>query len=142
MLCTFLLTLYLGLGKRLHELKLLAQGKSKKTRPVLDHYHERSVQFAALFIAGLTIASYTIYTLTAALPQQPLRSQQTPFSSPLLLATIPFTVFGITRFHTLLSSESPESPTDQILKDRVFIINILLWIGLMAFVALSAAPNA
>jgi decaprenyl-phosphate phosphoribosyltransferase len=137
LLCTFLLTLYLGLGKRLHELKLLEQGKSKKTRPVLERYHKDGVSFAALFIAGLTIASYTIYTLTAALPQQPLRSQHTPFSSPWLLATIPCTVFGITRFHTLLNSESPESPTDQILKDRVFILNIFIWIGLMVFVALS-----
>ncbi len=135
--CTFLLTLYLGLGKRLHELRLLEAGKSKKTRPVLEKYHHNGVSFAALFIAGLTIASYTIYTLTASLPEQPLRSQQTPFSSPLLLATIPFTVFGITRFHTLIDSDAPESPTDLILKDKIFIANILLWVGLMTWIALS-----
>lgn len=135
--CTFLLTLYLGLGKRLHELRMLELGRSKKSRAVLERYHKKGVRFAALFIAGLTIASYTIYTLTAALPEQPLRSQHTPFSSPLLLATIPFTVFGITRFHSLIDSDEPDSPTDLILKDKIFLVNILLWIGLMTWVALS-----
>ena len=134
--CTFLLTLYMALGKRLHELQLIERGEVKgSSREVLKRYREASVSFIALFVAGLTIASYTIYTLTAALPEQPLRSQHTPFSSPMLLATIPCTVFGITRFHALLHSDSLSSPTEQILHDKSFIANLVLWIGLMIYVA-------
>ena len=66
--CTFLLSLYLGLGKRLHELRLVQQGRSDKARPVLDRYRAEHLDFGVLFVAGLTIAAYTIYTLTAALP--------------------------------------------------------------------------
>ena len=134
--CTFLLALYLGLGKRLHELNLLLEGKSTKTRPVLERYRQEHLDFGVLFVAGLTIAGYTIYTLTSALPEQPLRSKHTPFDSAYLPATIPFAVFGITRFYQLLKSESLASPTELILRDAPFIANLLLWgvaMGVLAF---------
>ncbi len=125
--CTFFLALYLGLGKRDHELRLYLAGEVKKSRKVLESYRAEHLDFAVLFVAGLTIAVYTIYTLTSALPEQPLRSQHTPFSSPWLPVTIPFAVFGITRFYQLVNKESPESPTDLLLADWPFIANLLLW---------------
>ena len=97
-ICTFLLALYLGLGKRLHEFRLMQSGRTEKSRPVLERYRGEHLDFGVLFVSGLTIAGYTIYTLTAALPDQPLRTRATPFDSPYLPATIPFAVFGITRF--------------------------------------------
>lgn len=134
--CTFFLALYLGLGKRDHELQLHIRGEVEKSRKVLEQYREEHLDFAVLFVAGLTIAIYTIYTLTAALPAQPLRSQHTPFTSPWLPITIPFAVFGITRFYQLIKKESPESPTDLLLHDRIFIVNILLWAAVMLTLAL------
>lgn len=134
--CTFFLALYLGLGKRDHELHLKIRGEVKDSRKVLDQYREEHLDFAVLFVAGITIAVYTIYTLTSALPDQPLRSQHTPFESPWLPITIPFAVFGITRFYQLIKKDSPESPTDLLLHDRIFIINILLWSAVMLTLAL------
>jgi 4-hydroxybenzoate polyprenyltransferase len=125
--CTFLLSLYLGLGKRSHELKLVRLGKADKVRKVLERYRADQLDFAVLFVAGLTIACYTIYTLTAALPDQPLRSQHTPFASPYLPMTIPLAVYGITRFYMLLQKDSMESPTELILSDLPFILNIVVW---------------
>ena len=127
--CTFLLSLYLGLGKRQHEMAMLKRGEASKVRKVLERYHPDHLEFAFLFVAGLTIACYTVYTLTASLPDQPLRTQKTPFASPYLPATIPFTVFGITRFYQLVNNDSPYSPTDLILKDWPFILNLVLWVG-------------
>jgi 4-hydroxybenzoate polyprenyltransferase len=127
--CTFLLSLYLGLGKRQHEMAMLKRGEASKVRKVLERYHPDHLEFAFLFVAGLTIACYTVYTLTASLPDQPLRTQNTPFASPYLPATIPFTVFGITRFYQLVNNDSPYSPTDLILKDWPFILNLVLWVG-------------
>lgn len=134
--CTFFLALYLGLGKRDHELRLFLAGEVKKSRKVLERYRAEHLDFAVLFVGGLTIAVYTIYTLTAALPDQPLRTQHTPFASPWLPATIPFAVFGITRFYQLINRETPESPTDLILRDASFIANLLLWGAAMAVVSL------
>lgn len=133
--CTFLLALYLGMGKRLHELRLMEQGRVDRSRPVLERYRVEHLDFGVLFVSGLTIAAYTIYTLTAALPDQPLRSQHTPFASPYLPATIPFAVFGITRFYQLLNSESLDSPTELILKDIPFIANLGFWGGAMLTLA-------
>jgi decaprenyl-phosphate phosphoribosyltransferase len=134
--CTFLLSLYLGLGKRSHELKLVKMGRADKVRKVLERYNADQLAFGVLFVAGLTIACYTTYTWTAALPDQPLRSQHTPFASPYLPITIPLAVYGITRFYMLLQKDSMESPTELILSDLPFIINILIWalcMGLLAF---------
>ncbi len=127
--CTFLLALYLGLGKRQHELKLVMRGEASKVRKVLERYHPELLEFAFLFVAGITIACYTVYTLSASLPNQPLRVTQTPFNSVYLPITIPFTVFGITRFYQLVNKDSPESPTDLLLRDWPFILNILGWGG-------------
>jgi 4-hydroxybenzoate polyprenyltransferase len=142
--CTFFLALYLGLGKRDHELRLFLDGEVKKSRKVLERYRAEHLDFAVLFVAGMTIAVYTIYTLTAALPElttalpyQPLRSRPTPFTSPWLPMTIPFAVFGITRFYQLINKDSPQSPTDLLLKDRPFLINIFFWGAVMLALALS-----
>ncbi len=127
--CTFLLALYLGLGKRQHELKLVMRGEATKVRKVLERYHPELLEFAFLFVAGITIACYTVYTLSASLPNQPLRVNATPFNSAYLPITIPFTVFGITRFYQLVNKISPDSPTDLLLKDWPFILNLVCWAG-------------
>lgn len=134
--CTFLLALFLALGKRQHELKLVAQGRADKVRKVLERYRPEQLDFAVLFVAGNTIACYTVYTLTASLPNQPLRTQMTPVSSPYLPVTIPFVVFGITRFYQLINTDSPHSPTDLLLRDVPFLINGVVWaivIGTLTF---------
>ena len=140
--CTFFLALYLGLGKRDHELRLFLAGQVKKSRKVLEQYRAEHLDFGVLFVAGLTIAVYTIYTLTAALPEltsalpyQPLRSRPTPFTSPWLPITIPFAVFGITRFYQLVNKDLPHSPTDLLLRDAPFLINLALWGGVMLTLA-------
>src|SRR5690554_280237 len=61
--CTFFLALYLGLGKRDHELQLKIRGEVQNSRKVLERYRVEHLDFAVLFVAGLTIAVYTIYTL-------------------------------------------------------------------------------
>jgi len=132
--CTFLLALYLGLGKRVHELRMYESDEHAKSRKVLERYHNDYLNFAFLYVAGLTIAAYTIYTLTAALPEltqtmtfQPLRARPTPFATPYLPITVLFAVFGITRFYQLAETDSPHSPTDLILQDLPFVVNLAAW---------------
>ena len=103
---------------------------------MLERYRAEHLDFAALTVAGLTIAAYTIYTLTASLPNQPLRAEATPFASPYLPLTIPFAVLGIVRFYQLLRSPSLDSPTELILRDWPFIVNLALWGVVMTVIAL------
>lgn len=139
-ICTFLLALYLGLGKRLHEMLLVESGEVKKARKVLEHYRLEHLQFGVLFVAGLTISAYTIYTLAAALPNQPLRATVTPFASPWLPITIPLAIFGVVRFYQLLQMQNLKSPTELILRDKVFIANLLIWGVVMAILGFGLLP--
>lgn len=135
--CTFLLALYLGLGKRAHELALVTSGQATKVRKVLEKYKSEHLDFAFLYTAGATIACYTVYTLTASLPDQPLRRTATPFDSEWLPLTIPFTIFGIVRFYQLVQHDSPDSPTDLMLRDWPFLLNVVGWgacLGALLFV--------
>lgn len=125
--CTFLLALFLALGKRQHEKRMVLEGRADKVRKVLERYRPEHLDFGVLFVAGNTIACYTVYTLTASLPDQPLRAQDTPFASPYLPFTIPFVIFGITRFYQLINTDSPHSPTDLLLRDWPFLVNGALW---------------
>lgn len=112
-------------------------GRVRKTREVLERYRLETVDVALFFMAGMTIAVYTIYTLTAALPDQPLRTQMTPFSSPYLPATIPLVVLGLARFYQLAQSEEAASPTDRMLGDPVILVTGFLWVAMMVVLGLA-----
>jgi 4-hydroxybenzoate polyprenyltransferase len=129
--CTFLLALYLGLGKRKHEV-LQAGSDGAKQRRVLDYYKLEHLNYSLLCVAGMTVAVYTAYCLSVSLPSQPFHPQRSPFESKWMPATIPFAVVGIFRFYTLIGKrESAESPTDRMISDIPFLANLLVWGGII-----------
>src|SRR5262249_23183822 len=116
---TFLLASFLGFGKRMHELR---QGKAAhKQRSVLSGYNER-VLFVLLYSTSvLTVVTYAVYTLDA--------NTRRALGTEYLIATTPFAWFGLRRFLWLVREHpESESPTDQMLKDRPFLLNLLAWI--------------
>ncbi len=133
--CTFLLALYLALGKRKHEILQAGLGKGKQRR-VLERYRLDHINYAILCVAGLTIAAYTAYTLSVSLPGQPLHATRAPFESPWIPFTIPFAVIGVFRFYMLISrAELADSPTERMIKDIPFIANLALWgISILAMI--------
>ena len=125
--CTFLLALYLGLGKRKHEILQAGAGRGKQRR-VLEKYRLETLNYALLLCAGMTIAAYTAYTMSISLPGQPWHTIQSPFESPWLPVTIPFAVVGLVRFYFLVSkADESDSPTDRMIRDRLFVGNIGAW---------------
>jgi 4-hydroxybenzoate polyprenyltransferase len=118
--CTFLLSLYLAFGKRLHE--LAATGTKRQQRTVLERYRLSHLRVATLSVAVLTILAYTAYTLA------PHTQSFFGFEAPRLLATVPFAALGVARFYKLASSTRPASPTDQMLRDPLFLANFLAWV--------------
>ena len=116
--CTFLLALFLALGKRRHELG--QSGRVSQQRIVLDKYDARTVQWAL----GLTgAATFVVYSLYALDPQT-----KQFFGSQYLPATIPFTALGIVRFLILVArTPHADSPTEEMLRDIPFMANLVAW---------------
>jgi 4-hydroxybenzoate polyprenyltransferase len=126
--CTFLLALYLGFGKRRHEL-LDAATDGARTRKVLEHYRPGTLAAAMVATAVLTIAAYTAYTFS---PHARL-----VFGTALVPLSVPSCVIGIARFYVLTGRVDGESasPTDRMLTDVPFVLNLVVW-GIIVLVLL------
>lgn len=118
LVCTFLLALYLGMGKRRHEL-LETVGSEERRRKVLDAYRLGQLNVAMFGTALMTTAAYTAYTLD---------QSEGSFHAPGLRYTVPFIVVGVTRFFTLSGeTERAESPTERMIRDPLFVANVCAW---------------
>jgi 4-hydroxybenzoate polyprenyltransferase len=114
LLCTGLLALFLGLGKRRGELVLVEQ-RETPGRSVLDGYSLAVIDQFVTIIAAATIVAYALYTFTA-------RDSHT------LMVTIPYVVYGIFRYVLLLSrQEAGEEPDRVLLSDVPIQATILAW---------------
>ncbi len=123
--CTFLVALFLGLGKRRHELALLGDD-SEARRPALRQYRLHHLDIALVAVAALTVAAYAFYTVA---PQT-----RAYFGSMRLAATVPFVLVGIGRFLALLRRKGEaRSPTDVMIRDVPFLLNIAAWAVVVAW---------
>jgi 4-hydroxybenzoate polyprenyltransferase len=119
LLCTGLISLFLGLGKRRGEAVALG-GEAHPQRPVLEQY---SVELLDELISVVTPSIFVAYALYAAIGAR----------TQLMLLTVPFVLYGIFRVLYLIHhrSRSTEDPTLVVWQDRPLQIDILLW-GLAA----------
>jgi 4-hydroxybenzoate polyprenyltransferase len=119
--CTFLLASLLALGKRAHELLAVAKnGNDASTRDVLSRYRVQHVDRVLKILAFITLASYVSYTVSHATVSH--------FGSHALVYTTPFVAFGLWRFFTLVSVHAEaQSPTDTMIRDLPFVLNVTLW---------------
>jgi decaprenyl-phosphate phosphoribosyltransferase len=116
--CTALLALFLGFGKRRHE---LAGSNAAKQRAALEQYSPRVLTIALAVTGVLTLGTYLAYTLDPA--------TQAVFNSPWLWITTIHPVFGVIRFLQLVvSGTKSESPTQEILRDVPFMMNLVLYV--------------
>ena len=120
--CTFLLALYLGLGKRLHEL-ITAGEEGAKQRDSLKRYSEAGTKRVMAIVALSTVAAYAGYCFSPATAEM--------FKTGLLPWTIPSCIIGVARFYELATRDDRlASPTEQIVRDLPFVANFALWSGL------------
>ncbi len=116
-LCMTLLALFLGFGKRRHELLLLKEDANSH-RAILDEYTLPLLdQIITLVVAG-TIFTYALYTFSAeGLPE-----------NNLMMLTIPFVLYGNLRYLYLIHVKGlGGAPEEILLGDVPFVINALLW---------------
>ncbi|HEU4732097.1 MAG TPA: UbiA prenyltransferase family protein [Kofleriaceae bacterium] len=128
LLCTALLALLLGLGKRTHELTwALAHGHLGKTRTALAGYRLDLLWVAMIALALATCASFIAYTLDDSTVAQ--------FHTNHLVYSAPFVAIAIVRFLWLtLGSSGEAQPTEAMLRDPVFLIDVAAAVVVMLYV--------
>jgi len=133
--CTALLALFLGFGKRSHELAGLELADGKAQRAVLEAYKPKTLRYALALTGAASIATYVAYTIDP--------STRAMFHSDFLWLTAPQPVFGVLRFlHLVRNRPKAESPTQEMLRDAPFMINLILWIGVVVAIVYKLRPNA
>ena len=133
LLCTFLLALFLGLCKRRHEKRLLADEHAQQHREALADYDERLLDLLIGIAGASTVVAYAIYTLE--------KDTVARFGTSNLGLTIPFVVFGVFRYLDLVyRHEQGGRPEKVLLTDRSLIATVLLY-ALTALAVLLAARS-
>ena len=129
LLCTFMLASLLGLGKRKHELQSVTNQQSSSTRAVLVHYQSHHIDWVLRIAAFVTTGLYIAYTISPSTVGQ--------FGSSYLVWTAPFVLLGLWRYFVLVGRVTDaQSPTDTMVRDPIFVTNILLWaivVGLIVY---------
>lgn len=119
LLCTSLLALFLGFGKRRHEL-LLLEGEAGNHRKVLDHYGTYYLDQMIAVVTASTVLCYALYTM----------SEETVarFGTNKLILTTPFVLYGIFRYLYLIHQrDKGGDPTETVLRDGAMMLNVALW---------------
>jgi 4-hydroxybenzoate polyprenyltransferase len=112
-ICTFLLALFLALGKRRHELFLLGE-EARIHRQSMDGYSTGMLDQMIIITTSTLIMSYSLYTF---------------FSEHILMMlTIPFAFYGIFRYLFLIHSENIGGEPEMLFKDRGMLLSIILWV--------------
>ena len=126
--CTALLALFLGLGKRAHELAWAARsGSAHTTRAALSGYRLPVVRYAMLALALITAGAYIAYTID--------HRTITFFGTDRLIWSAPFVALGIVRFLFLaLWWQKDDSPTEAMLKDPWFLLLLAGAVGTILYV--------
>ena len=117
--CTALLALFLGFGKRAHE--LANSGDATSQRAVLAYYRSDILTWMLHILALITVVVYGLYT-------QSDHVRETFGDAPLIY-TLPFPMIGIPRFiHLVTTRHDAESPTEEMLRDPIFMITFFSWL--------------
>ncbi|MFN2450723.1 MAG: decaprenyl-phosphate phosphoribosyltransferase [Candidatus Dormibacteria bacterium] len=118
LLCMLFLALFLGFGKRYHEIVLLGE-QADEHRPVLGDYTPAALgQFLSASMLG-TLLSYVLYTFFS----------ENASHHQALVVTIPFACYGVLRYMLLVGTRAQGgSPEELILSDRPLQLTTLLWV--------------
>jgi 4-hydroxybenzoate polyprenyltransferase len=115
--CVTLLSLFLGFGKRRHEITLLA-GDAASHRASLEQYNVSFLDQLIGLVTTSTLVSYTLYTFEA----------QTALAGWRMLLTVPYVFYFIARYLYLIHVRKlGGAPDELLLKDRPLLINSALW---------------
>jgi 4-hydroxybenzoate polyprenyltransferase len=111
-ICTFLLALFLTLGKRSAELLTLGS-ESTSHRATLKGYSSILLNQLLNITTAALITAYLLYTFHT--------------NNYYLLFTVPFAIYGLFRYLYLIQSANFGGQPEMIFKDKPLVIDLILW---------------
>jgi hypothetical protein len=128
-MCTGLLALFIGFGKRRAEMTVL-QGNAGDHRVALRGYTIPLLDKLITIVSTATLMAYSLYTISA-----PNISD-----NHAMLITVVFVIYGLFRYQYLLEvKEEGGAPVEVLMHDRPLQIDVLLW-GLSVLVIFYFLP--
>ena len=122
LVCTFMLCLFLGFGKRRCEIAMITTPHAiRGHRRTLVRYTPNLLTNMLSTTGGIAIITFLLYTLDTTTPS--------PFGDhkQRLVYTLPLVVYGVFRYAMLIELGKATGPTDLIVRDPPFLVTILLW---------------
>lgn len=117
--CTFLLALFLALGKRRHESGTL-DDKVVYPRTSLSGYSVAMLEKLMSITTGAFIISYMLYTFLT--------------DNYYLMLTTPFVIYGVFRYLFLVHESNFGDKPEMIFKDKAMVINLVVWALLITLI--------
>jgi 4-hydroxybenzoate polyprenyltransferase len=126
LLCTIFLALFLAFSKRRHEIELL-DARAADQRQVLSQYSPAFLDQMINVVTASAVVSYAMYAIAPETAEK--------YDTQDLIWTIPMVLFGIFRYLFLVYQRPEEkNPTEALLSDAPFVINLLVWGGAVLWV--------
>jgi len=121
LVCTLFLALFLGYGKRRHEL-LLLETEASEHRATLGEYTRPFLDQLISVVTAATLIAYAIYTVAPGTVSK--------FQSRSLVFTVPLVVFGVFRYLYLIEHKREGgNPSRAFYRDLPLLLTILGWLG-------------
>ncbi len=119
-ICTFMLSLFLGFTKRRHELVSL-DGIADSHRSILSEYNTSFLDQMISVVTTSTVVFYILYTVAPETVNK--------FHTTKMLYTVVFVVYGIFRYLYLVhKKELGGNPTITLITDIPLMLSVVLWI--------------
>ena len=114
LVCTAFAALFVGLNKRLAEIRLL-EGDAPETRKILEEYTPEMLEQFISVSTACTLISYALYTFSGDHPRS-------------MMLTIPFVMYGVLRYMYLVEQKRAGGAPEKILfRDRPIQICLVLY---------------
>ncbi len=124
LVCAALLSLFMALIKRRHELVLLGENAAAHRASLSDY----SIPLLDQMIASVTSSTLLAYALYSF-------SSQTAQKTHALIFSLPFVIYGLFRYLYLCYQKNQGGePETLVVSDMPFLINIALWIAACALI--------
>lgn len=118
-ICTILLALFLGFGKRRHEITLLESGAASHRRSLREYSPYFLDQMIGVTTAS-TVVAYALYTMDEGVIDK--------LGTDKLFITLPFVIYGIFRYLYLVhQKEEGGDPAKALFGDKSILIDGALW---------------
>jgi 4-hydroxybenzoate polyprenyltransferase len=119
LMCVILLSIFLGLSKRRHELMIL-ETDAKNHRAVLSCYNSNLLDQMIGVATSSTLIAYIFFTVSDYAVEK--------FGSKKLMFSVPFVIYGIFRYLYLVhKKEEGGSPAETLLMDKPLLLDVVLW---------------